>query len=195
MSNHYFPQTSHDDLLFHIILLTAFFGLMRLGELVCSDDHSLDVSHKLIKRDMLKLSAQSFQFDLPYHKADRFFAGNTILIHTNNCNTNPIRAMARYILSRDEIFANRPEMWLQANGERPRCCWFLNCLHTFFNDNVAGHSLRSRGATALAQMGVSLDIIQAMGRWSGDAFRSYIRLHPMILHDTIQQHQRSLQRP
>jgi hypothetical protein len=192
ISNRYFSCTSHDDLLFHVTLLTGFFALLRLGELICPDDRTLDISRKLVKRATLKLSTQSFQFDLPYHKADRFFSGNTVLVRANNCNTNPVRAMTRYILSRDKLFPDHEEMWLRADGERPRRRWFLRQLHVFFDDNVAGHSLRSGGATALAQMGVSLDIIQAMGRWSGDAFRSYIRLHPMILHNAIQEHQRSL---
>jgi hypothetical protein len=112
ISHHYFPPTSHNDLLFHIILLTAFFVLMRLGELVCADDPTLDVSRKLIKRDTLQLSALSFQFDLPYHKADRFFTGNTILICANNCKTNPVRAMACYIISRNKLFQHHEEMWL-----------------------------------------------------------------------------------
>jgi hypothetical protein len=193
ISRYYFHRTSHDDLLFHILLLSAFFALMRLGELVCTDDRTLDVSRKLIRRSTLKLSAQCVQFELPYHKADRFFGGNSILIRANDCATNPVRAMARYIISRDKLFSSREEMWLRSNGDRPRRHWFLHRLHAFYNDNVAGHSLRSGGATALAKMGVSLDIIQAMGRWSSEAFRSYIRLHPILLHDAIQEHQRCLQ--
>lgn len=183
----YSHPSSHDDLLFHILLLTAFFALMCLEELACMDDHTLDVFRKLVKRNTLQLSAKSFQFELPYHKADRFFGGNTILICANNCATNPVQAMAWYVLSWDRLFQYREEMWLQANSNRLRRRWFLNHLYAFSNNNVGGHSLQSGGATTLAQMGVYLDIIQAMGRWSGNAFRSYIRLH-----NTIQQHQRSL---
>ena len=48
-------------------------------------------------------------------------------------------------------------------------------------DDVAGHSLRSGGATALALAGVPDDHIQARGHWSLDAYRSYIRKHPIML--------------
>ena len=48
-------------------------------------------------------------------------------------------------------------------------------------DDVAGHSLRSCGATALAFAGIPDDHMQARGRWSSDAYRSYIRKHLIML--------------
>ncbi len=41
--------------------------------------------------------------------------------------------------------------------------------------------MRAGGATALAEAGVSLALIQAIGRWSSDAFKIYIRHHPVLL--------------
>jgi hypothetical protein len=41
--------------------------------------------------------------------------------------------------------------------------------------------MRASGATALAEHGVSLAIIQASGRWVSQAFLVYIRKNPTLL--------------
>ena len=48
-----------------------------------------------------------------------------------------------------------------------RLCWF-------FTSDIAGHSLRVGGATALAEHGVSPSIIQAAGHWHQMPFFSFI---------------------
>jgi hypothetical protein len=178
-------SNSYDDRLFLAILLSGFFGLLRLGELVYPADKSLDDPRKMTKRSCLHLQASHMRFQLPYHKADRFFQGNTILILPNGRPCNPIRAMAKYIIIRDRNFPHHDDLWVRHDGTRPRRNWFLARLRLFHLGDVAGHSLRSGGATALAESGVELHIIQALGRWSSDAFRAYIRLHPILLHNAI----------
>jgi len=59
--------------------------------------------------------------------------------------------------------------------------WFIRRLRHHFSSDVGGHSLRSGGATALAEAGVPPHIIQAIGRWASDAFQIYIRKHPVLL--------------
>jgi hypothetical protein len=178
-------SNSYDDRLFLAILLSGFFGLLRLGELVYPNDKSLDDPRKMTKRNSMHLQASHMRFLLPYHKADRFFQQNTILILPNGRPCDPIRAMARYIVLRDRHFPHHDDLWVRNDGSRPRRSWFLTRLHLFNLGDVAGHSLRSGGATALAENGVDLHIIQALGRWSSEAFRSYIRLHPILLHNAI----------
>ncbi|KAJ3832035.1 hypothetical protein F5878DRAFT_548726, partial [Lentinula raphanica] len=43
-----------------------------------------------------------------------------------------------------------------------------------------GHSVRAGSATFFASLGVSESIIQAMGRWSSDAWKIYIRDHSTV---------------
>ncbi|KJA20154.1 hypothetical protein HYPSUDRAFT_43523 [Hypholoma sublateritium FD-334 SS-4] len=42
--------------------------------------------------------------------------------------------------------------------------------------------MRAGGATSLAEHAVSPTLIQAMGRWSSEAFQIYVRKHPVLLH-------------
>jgi hypothetical protein len=82
---------------------------------------------------------------------------------------------------RDRSFPLRPELWLTENGVIPTRSWFLHFLRRHLSDNVGGQSLRAGGATALAEAGIPPHMVQAIGRWSSEAFQIYIRRHPVIL--------------
>jgi hypothetical protein len=78
-----------------------------------------------------------------------------------------------------------PELWLTSLGHVPTRHWFLQRFHHFFSKDFAGHSLRSGGATSLAEAGVNPSTIQAIGRWSSDTFQIYIRKNPVVLHALV----------
>lgn len=181
----YITRPSHDDSLFLAQLLIGFYGLLRLGELCYSDNLSFDSPNKMPRRDSLHLSTSQLEFTLPYHKADHFFEGNQILIFSNSTSADPVAALHRYLLHRDHHFPSHRDLWVRANGARPRRSWFLKRLREFFDYTIAGQSLRSGGATALAERGTRLELIQGIGRWASDAFRIYIRRHPLLLHNAI----------
>ena len=61
----------------------------------------------------------------------------------------------------------------------------MSRLRIFFPREITGQSMRSGGATSLAEAGASLATIQAVGRWSSDAFRIYIRKNPILIHAVI----------
>jgi hypothetical protein len=56
----------------------------------------------------------------------------------------------------------------------------MNKLQSIFGNNRTGHSLRAGGATALAQAGMPMKSIQAIGRWSGESYALYVRNHPVL---------------
>ncbi|KIY52846.1 hypothetical protein FISHEDRAFT_34141 [Fistulina hepatica ATCC 64428] len=62
---------------------------------------------------------------------------------------------------------------------------FIRRLSVVLNDAAFSFLLPShkadRGATHLAELGIPPSIIQGIGRWSSDAFKVYIRMHPVIL--------------
>jgi hypothetical protein len=53
------------------------------------------------------------------------------------------------------------------------------CSH--FSKDFGGQLMCAGGATALTEAGIPPDLIQAIGCWSSDAFKIYIRCHPMLL--------------
>ena len=173
---------SHDDLLFASIMLTGFHALMRLGELVFPDKKELRNYRKISLRHSVSILPHQYSFFLPSHKADRFFEGNTIIVQKTNMPTDPFRPFLSYLASRDSRFPVHPELWLTAHGSVPTRHWFISRLRKFFPRDIAGQSLRSGGATSLAEAGADLDTIQAAGRWSSDAFRIYIRKNPVVIH-------------
>jgi hypothetical protein len=177
----YGSSMSHDDVLFVAILLAGFHGLLRLGELVWPDRKSLQDYRKVITRRRVLTSPASVSFHLPGHKADRFFEGNQVILQSTLTADDPVKPFLSYLQARDLRFPYNPELWLRADGSIPTRSWFMLRLRRHFASDVAGHSLRSGGATALAEAGVPPHLVQAIGRWASDAFQIYIRKHPVLL--------------
>ena len=179
--NHYRNSTLHDDLLFVAMLVTGFFGLLRLGEMTFPDEPSLQNWKKVTRRNTVGIRDHVYEFTLPGHKADRYFEGNKIIIPANRFNITPLRHFVNYINSRDTLHPVASPLWLTAGGKIPTRSFFITRLRLFFNGDVAGQSMRAGGATALAEHGVSPAIIQASGRWASEAFLVYIRKNPTLL--------------
>jgi hypothetical protein len=174
------PST-HDDLLFIAILVTGFSALLRLGELVFPDNASIRDWRKITRRASLRLTASEFEFTLPYHKADRLFCGNRILVRNHHPLLRPVDHFTVYLASRDALHPLHSPLWLRTDGSVPTRSFFMRRLRRFFDNDIGGQSMRAGGATALAEQGVPPSLIQAMGRWSSDAFLIYIRRNPTML--------------
>lgn len=86
-----------------------------------------------------------------------------------------------YLTSRDRLYRFQPALWINANQQVPTRHWFISRLRIVLPNTYAGHSLRAGGATYFAARGWSDDRIQALGRWSTDAYRIYIRENPVVL--------------
>ncbi|KIJ38675.1 hypothetical protein M422DRAFT_97289, partial [Sphaerobolus stellatus SS14] len=158
----YSSSTSHDDHLFFTMLLTGFHGLLRLGELTWPDKIELQDYRKVTMRHTASISDAAFQFILPTHKADRLFEGNRVIIKSTAQNDDPLTPFKSYLVSRDSLFPYKPELWLRENGSIPTRSWFICRLRKHFppDSGISGHSMRAGGATALAEAGTPLHIIQ-----------------------------------
>jgi len=174
-----------DDKLFLAMLMTGFFGLLRLGEMVFPDNVGLRDFQKVTMQLTLSIEEAHYVFTLPTHKSDKYFEGDCIVVQKSSCNPDPLACMLSYVTLRDRLFPLHPTLWLHENGTVPSRSWFLSKLRTFFSSEIAGHSMRAGGATALAQAGASPEIIKAAGRWTSDAFEQYIRKNPFLLHALI----------
>ena len=179
---------SYDDLLFVVLLLVGFLGLLRLGE-ITSPDSKRHLSYcRVIRRSSVELTHTAFSFLLPAHKADRFFEGSKILITPRNSVPNPLGYCRRYLHARDTLFPFYPQLWLRMDGSPPSRSWFLCSLHTICDPSFGGHSLRAGGATDMALHGAPLALIQAAGRWASDAFQAYIRRNPFLMDAALRAH-------
>ena len=178
---HYYTSSFHDDLLFVCILITGFYALMQLGELTIPDDKTLFDHRKITTRTSVSLSDDDYRFFLPGHKADKFFEGNTIIVQRHRNAIDPLSIFKKYLTSRDRLFPYSSDLWLRADGTRPSRSFFICRMRLFFTNDIAGQSMRSGGATSLAENGVPPHLIQAIGRWASPAFQIYIRTNPVLL--------------
>lgn len=178
-----FTNPSHDDALFLALLLCAFFGVHRLGELVEHDRPSLRDPNKTIKRSSLKFyeNNECVSYWLPKHKADALFAGSEVVIRRFTDDFDPVPIITRYTSFRDSRFPLHCQLFLTSTGRPPTRNWFMTRFHAYFSKNFSGHSARSGAATFLASLGWSRDFIQRMGRWKSDAFEMYVRKNPALL--------------
>lgn len=182
---------SYDDVLFTAIITMGFHGLHRLGELTTPDIAHHRTERKLIMRSSLTLSRCGgfAKYVLPHSKTDPFFRGTKVVLA--GCTIHgacPITALTRYLLRRDARFSHDRPLFLTQTGEHPTRSWFLDRFRRFFDTNKSGHSMRSGGATAFAQAGLPLDHIQDLGRWSSEAFKVYVRDHPVMRLATTRAH-------
>lgn len=170
----------YDDLLFLTILSCAFYACHRIGELVWKNDKRLQDWRKVVKRSSLKFSGSRASYHLPYHKADRFYQGTDILFLPQAV-ANPIALLERYVSRRDQIHGAKTALFLSEDGFVPTRSWFDgHFFKSLSRKEFGGHSPRAGGATFLARLGVSEDVIQAIGRWSSEAWKIYIRDNPTV---------------
>ena len=189
---HYSDSTEHDDLLFVSMLLTGFFALMRLGELSFPDDEELRDWRKVIRRDSVRIDDDQYGFHLPYHKADHFFEGNSVIVRRKQFRHDPLSHFLKYLASRDRLFPLSSPLWITASGKVPTRSFFMRRLRFFFDSSIGGQSMRAGGATSLAEHGVPPSIIQPLGRWSSEAFLIYIRKSPALIQAMLYSDRHSL---
>jgi len=162
---------SHDDLLFVAMLLTGFFALLCLGEMVFPDDVQTCEWWKVTQHHTVSLLPGRYEYVLSYHKADRLYSGNQVLITKGSSDPNPVDHFDTYLHSRDSLFPLHSPLWLRSNGQVPTCSFFIHRLATFFGSDIHGQSMHARGATFLAEHGVA----------PSHAFLTYIRKNPALL--------------
>jgi len=180
-----FNSADLDDLLLVSIVFTGFHGLMHLGELTISDNEAKRSFLKAILRHMVIVTSSTYSFTLPSHKADRFFEGNTVLIESWSLHLSPLHPFINYLATWDARFPLHPHLWLTSASTPPTYLWVVRRLKGTLGQDVAGHSLWSGGATALATTGTPDDHIQAQGHWTSQSYEIYIRKHPIMLQSLL----------
>ena len=168
----------YDDLLFATIVSCCFYGCHRSGELVLKSKKDIDW-RKIIKRSSLHFSPGYAGYRLPYHKTDPFFRGTDILFSAQE-SADPIQLLRDFVVRRDKLHGARRALFLREDGSHPTRAWFDSKLFSFVNRSFGGHSARAGGATFFASLGLSETVIMALGRWSSEAWKIYIRDNPCV---------------
>ena len=123
------------------MLLCAFFGLLRVGELVWPDSPDLQVHSQLPSRSSVLSDATSFSFTVPRRKSDGRFEGSRICITASSLSPDPHGLFLQYLGCRDVAFPLHPFLWVRADGSIPTRAWFLRRFRLALA--FSGHSLRA----------------------------------------------------
>ena len=156
-----------DHLVLWAALLLAFFSFLRSGEL-------LSLHHSDLSR-----IANGYQVRIRQSKADPFRTGATVLVlATGDPTLCAVRVMDTYLASRGP--AEGPLFCFQTGPlTRQRLNSLIRNLASrcgVDHSRYSSHSFRIGAASAAAAVGVPDWRIQALGRWSSNCYRRYIRL-------------------
>ena len=165
--------------MFATIISCCFYACHWTGELIQKNDKSLFDWKKIIKRSSLIFEHGRALYHLPYHKGDPFYRGTDILF-TPQTIADPVTLLTEYTTSRDIRHGAATSLFLRADGSQPTRSWFDSKLFSFLDRSFGGHSASAGGATFYANLGLTEDVIQAIGRWSSAAWKIYIRDNPTI---------------
>ena len=175
----------YDRYLYATAISIAYFGCLRAGEISYPSTHSFNPKQHLTIKDVT-IHQSTVQLRLKCSKTDQFRRGATIIIGASKQDICPVQITKQFLHLRkhahksDAIFRLRDGSLLT----RPRLQAIIrNTLHSLKlpAELFGTHSLRIGSATAAAEAGIPMKIIKAMGRWSSDCYRSYIRTPHRIL--------------
>ena len=156
----------------------CFYACHRSGELVLKGKKAVDW-RKIIKRSSLHFSPGYAGYRLPYHKTDPFYRGTDILFSSQR-SADPVSLLQDFVTARDKLHGARNALFLCKDGSHPTRAWFDAKLFSFVDRSFGGHSARAGGATFYASLGLSESVIMALGHWSSEAWKTYIRENPSV---------------
>ena len=157
------------------VMLTAFYGFLRVSEYTASHVHSYDPLTTLCFEDMT-MSPLSISLHIKASKTDPFRQGTTIVLYRNNTALCPVNALTHYALSHKTktgpLFMWHDNRYLT----RPSFAASLAKIKPHHLTTMSSHSFRIGAATTAAAAGYPRWLIQALGRWTSNCYRDYIRI-------------------
>ncbi len=171
----YCPYTRH-----HVHFSFFFFGFLRCSELAISS--KFDPATNPTISDLTILDSETISFLIKQSKTDQVKKGHFVYIFNLPSPLQPYQAVHKYLRLR--IFqAKSPlePLFLDHAGKPASRTWFQKHLKAVLLSagisarNFSSHSFRIGAATSAAQKGLTKHQIQTLGRWSSEAFQSYIR--------------------
>ena len=165
-----------DKIMLWAAMLTAFYGFLRVSEYTSPRTLVFDPETTLCYQDITLTSPSSFQLHLKASKTDPFRVGVTITIHANSSPLCPLRAIRPYLSRRQQkpgpLFMWQDGRYLTRSG----LAAVLARIKPPGTQNMSSHSFRIGAASTAAAAGHPRWLIQALGRWTSNCFREYIRI-------------------
>jgi site-specific recombinase XerD len=122
------------------------------------------------------MSNTSIQLHIKASKTDPFRAGVHITLHANNSPLCPIKAIRPFLRNHPSktgpLFVWHDGRHLTRSG----LATVLKRICPQGTQNMSSHSFRIGAASTAAAAGHPRWLVQALGRWSSNCFRDYIRI-------------------
>ena len=169
--------TVYEDVLFWAMALVGFFGFMRVSEFTVPYQFNPDL-HLTLQDLSLSKDFSSAQLRLKASKTDPFRRGYGVVFGSTSDAVCPILAILLYLNLRTSVPG---PLFMRQDGRPATRAWFCNRLKDAIiaigvPGNISSHSLRIGAATAAAAAGIPHATIQVLGRWTSDAYKSYVRM-------------------
>ncbi|XP_056102477.1 uncharacterized protein LOC130081803, partial [Rhinichthys klamathensis goyatoka] len=162
------------------MFILAFFGFLRCSELTITSLFDPNI-HPSIS-DLQIVDNETISFFIKQSKTDRDKRGHFVYIFNLQTPIQPYHALFNYLQYKlsssksplDPLFTN------DSNHPATRF-WFQKHLKAVLiksgvsAEHFSSHSFRIGAATTAAQKGLSQQQIKTLGRWSSNAFKTYIR--------------------
>ncbi len=177
--------TYHKHAVLWAIITTAFHTMARMGELVPTDNSRLQQAIRLHHLRIENTDDGPLALiTLPTSKIHDPNIEATLSIWASRSDVCPWKALKNYLRIRlkTEYAAGSDALWCLENGHVIDKHWVTEALNMCLpGEGITGHSFRSGGATYYAANGTPKWVIQRLGRWTSQAFETYIRTNPTVL--------------
>jgi hypothetical protein len=178
LRNNLFKSTIpyEDKLMLWAAMLTAFFGFLRISEYTSTHARTHDPTTTLCRQDITIISPMAVDIRIKASKTDPFRVGTTIRLIRNNSPLCPIVALFNY---KRTLHLNSGPLFTFHDGRyltRRNFSSALNKIKPPSTNNLSSHSFRIGAATTAAAAGLPRWLIQALGRWTSDCYKTYLRI-------------------
>ncbi|MGL5597112.1 MAG: tyrosine-type recombinase/integrase [Aeromonas sp.] len=162
------------------MFILAFFGFLRCSEFTVTSKFNPNI-HPTIS-DLKIINHDTISYFIKQSKTDQSKKGHFIYIFNLPSPIQPYLSLSNYLLYRRSTAKSPTDpLFIDSSNSAATRFWFQKHLKLVLNQSgiparhFSSHSFRIGAATTAAQKGIPQHQIQSLGRWSSDAFKSYIR--------------------
>ena len=186
-ANTYWEGDSFDRLSFWVVCLTAFWGSLRIGEILGQKTTSFSPGSDLLATDVLNMSSTSFAWWIRDPKVSKQFGDVVEIWSTPQFpEIDPFTSFTAFWRIRNKKgFPLTSPLFMRAGGDVLTAQHFNRCLQSLIShyavelelsiNSWTGHSFRAGLPTLLQSLGFSEEQIKVWGRWSSSVFQIYAK--------------------